>query len=211
MRDAERDGKGSHIDMKGVDAAPPTQMSLWSLVLAATDGAPEKKDSNGWMKDLTAEQRAKLKSDLAHLDKLSKKEQEIASQDGPRASEIMRREYVRKAARVVTEYKKRAAANRAAEKSAASEAEPAESVPDVTPAVVKTQGMQKKTDSQPAGTEKAVGLSGQGRLGDRLPLLCLASFSGTLSVGMLAYFGRAALSQSRRQREVALLNDPAPV
>merc|ERR1711972_7716 len=96
MRDAERDGKGSHIDMKGVDAAPPTQMSLWSLVLAATDGAPEKKDSNGWMKDLTAEQRAKLKSDLAHLDKLSKKEQEIASQDGPRASEIMPRACRRK-------------------------------------------------------------------------------------------------------------------
>jgi len=227
-------------------------MSLLSLVLAAADGAPEKKDSNDWMNDLTAEQRAKLKSDLAHLDRKSKKEQEIASQDGPGASEFMRQEYVRKAAHVLTQYKKMAAANRHAKKGvaetvsaksvphvaptvsktkgmpkttdsqpqeaahrdakkSAAEAESTKSVPNVTSKVSKTQGMLKTSDSQPEDTAKAVGLWGQGRLGARLPMLCLASFSGILSIGMFAYFGRSALSQSRQRREAALLNDPAPV
>merc|ERR1711920_614035 len=75
----------------------------------------------------------------------------------------------------------------------------------------KTQGLPKQTDSQVKDTAKAVGLSGQGHLGDRLPMLCLASFSGILSIGMLAYFSRSALSQSRQRREAALLSDPAPV
>merc|ERR1711879_374865 len=101
------------------DAASPTPMSLLSLVLAADDGAPEKKDSNNWRNDLTVEQQAKLKSELARLDKKSKKEQEIASQDGPRASEIMRQEYVRKAAHVLTKYKKKAAASQDVKESAA--------------------------------------------------------------------------------------------
>merc|ERR1712190_685458 len=251
-RDAERDGKKSLIDKKGSDAAPPTQVSLFSLMLAADAGAPEKKQTSGWMNDLTGEQRAKLRSDLAYLDKKSRKEQEMASQDGPKASEIMRKEYVRKAAHVVTEYKKKAAANQDAKKRAAAaesaksvpdvapkvsntkdmlkkadsqpqeaanraakkssaEAEPAKSVPDVSPKVSKTHSMPKTTDSQPEDTAKALGLSGLGRLGDRLPMLCLASLSGILSIGMLAYFGRSALSQSRQRREAALLNDPAPV
>merc|ERR1712217_483308 len=141
----------------------------------------------------------------------SKKEQEIASQDGPKASEIMRKEYVRKAAHVVTEYKKKAAANQDAKKRSDSEAESDKSEADVAPRVAKTQGLPKQTDSQLEDTAKAVGLSGQGRLGDHLPMLCLASFSGSLSIGMLAYFGRSALSQSRQRREAALLNDPAPV
>jgi len=218
-------------------AAPPTQTSLWSLVLAADAGAPEKKESNGWMNDLTAEQRAKLKRDLAHLDKKSKKEQAIASRDGPGASETMRQEYVRKAAHVLKDYKKKAVANRGAKRSAASEAESAKSVSDGAPDVTKSQGTPKETDSQPEGTAnrdakksaaseaesaervpdvasrvaKAVGLSGQGPLSDRLPMLCLASFSGIISIGMLAHLGRSALSQSRRRREAALLNDPAPV
>jgi len=186
-------------------------MSLWSLVLAADNGATEKKDSNNWMNDLTVEQRAKLKTELARLDKKSKKEQEIASQDGPGASEIMRQEYVRKAAHVLTKYKKKAAASQDVKESAATEAEPAESELDVAPTVVKTQSMREDIGSQPEDTIKARGFSGQGRLGDRLPMLCLTSFSGILSVGMLTYFAHSAFYQSRLQREVALLNDPAPV
>merc|ERR1712203_465433 len=100
------------------------------------------------------------------------------------------------------------AANQDAKNSADSEAESAKSQADVAPRVAKTQGPPKQTDSQLEDTAKAVGLSGQG---DRLPMLCLASFSGILSIGMLAYFGRSALSQSRQRREAALLNDPAPV
>merc|ERR1712151_986606 len=153
-RDAERDGKNSLTDKKGSHAAPPTQISLFSLMLAADAGAPEKKQTSEWMNDLTAEQRAKLRSDLAYLDKESKKEQEIASQDGPKASEIMRKEYVRKAAHVVTEYKKKAAANQDAKKRAAA-AESAKSVPDVSPKVSKTHSMPKTTDSQPEASQDA--------------------------------------------------------
>merc|ERR1712019_176205 len=100
LRGAQRDLEESLIGMKDMDAASPTPMSLWSLVLAADNGATEKKDTNNWMNDLTVEQRAKLKTELARLDKKSKKEQEIAWQDGPGASEIMRQEYVRKVAYV---------------------------------------------------------------------------------------------------------------
>merc|ERR1712187_689475 len=103
------------------------------------------------------------------------------------------------------------AANQDAKNSADSEAESAKSEANVALRVAKTQGLPKQTDSQPEDTAKALGLSGHGRLGDRLPMLCLASFSGILSIGMLAYFGRSALSQSRQRREAALLNDPAPV
>merc|ERR1711972_532375 len=269
LRDAERDREDKERDEeeRKRDARAPVPAMLFAGAGANT---PENAE---WMNDLTAEQRAKLKSDLAYLDKKSKKEQEIASQDGPKASEMMRKEYVRKAAHVVTESKKRAAATESAKsvpdvapkvsstkdmpkkadsqpqeaakrdaKKSSAEAQPAKSVPDVSPKVskthaanqdaknsvdseaesakseadvaprvAKTQGPPKQTDSQPEDTAKAVGLFGQGRLGDRLPMLCLASFSGILSIGMLAYFGRSALSQSRQRREAALLNDPAPV
>merc|ERR1711920_246125 len=144
LRDAERDREDKERDEeeRKHDASAPGPVMLFAGAGANT---PENAE---WMNDLTAEQRAKLKSDLAYLDKKSKKEQEIASQDGPKASEMMRKEYVRKAAHVVTEYKKKAAANQDAKKRAAA-TESAKSVPDVAPKVSSTKEMPKKADSQP--------------------------------------------------------------
>merc|ERR550532_371238 len=82
---------------------------LPTLLFSADNGngtvAPD-----AWMKTLTVGQRHALQIKLAKLAKKSKKEQAIASQDGNAAVKIMRQEYLDKAARVIAEYKKKAAA-----------------------------------------------------------------------------------------------------
>lgn len=82
------------------------------LVVGACAGSA----ADDWKQSLSASDREHLESSIAHLQKKSRKEQDIASQDGPDAQAFFKKEYETKIAHLVEEYKK------VAEKSAVHEA-----------------------------------------------------------------------------------------
>merc|ERR1711972_611773 len=218
LHDANRDQK---------EVATPALLP--TMLVAAADEAASKQSDDAWMDSLTADEQSDLKQELSRLDKKSQKEQALALKDGEGAAEFMRKEYARKTADTISNYKKKAAANQAAKKQTVEKAKAAQGTSakhakkvteqtDSTPSSKGGSAAANDADTTPVKTSKedpnatpqVLSLAAGGNLLDNLPITCLLSLSAIASLGM--FVRRRHLGQEAALRqEAALLNDPSPV
>jgi len=112
LRDEERDRQDKErdqADRAGFTKENSSAASMSTFLLAVSDDNATAGDGKSWITDLTLDQGVTLLSQLDHLHKKSKKEQEIGSQDGQKAIDFFRKEYEEKEAHVIAKYKKIAA------------------------------------------------------------------------------------------------------